>query len=152
MEEGWKWVKVHYHLQGKAGMGQGAKGGSDSRERKKGKATLQLIFVLGEAHGAGLGSSFPFPAGSSFPRRWQPRGLTSIPSPGSLLHNNLRHQGERLQSVAGRALLPPPASLSQSPSAPCANRLQLPGFPREESPAISHSYTGGCAWDLPLLW
>lgn len=127
----------------------------DSRERRKRKkkketATLQLSFVLGEAQGAGtapLGSSFAFPTCSSFPGRWQSRGLTSIAYPGSLLCNNLIHQrGE----TAGHGW-------EGSCGCPKAPRFRVqtgcrsPGFPGEECPAITYCCPGGCAWDLPLL-
>lgn len=66
----------------------------NSRRRKRGKEeeeegeeegdSSQLSFVLGQVQGTGaapLGSSFPFPTGSSFPGRWQLRGLTSTTYP-----------------------------------------------------------------------
>lgn len=105
--------------------------------RKEGKATLQLTFVLGEVQGAGaapLGSSSPFPTGSSFPGRWQPRGLTRIP--GSVLRNNLIHHREETAEHGWEGSAPISMRCPKAPQLPVLTGCRSPGLPGEECPAI----------------
>lgn len=153
-------MKMHHPLQGSAGKGHRAKGEGQQQEEEEGEGgggrggrgrrlfSAQLCPGASPGHwSCPSGQLLPIPHGQQLSREVAAPWPDEHHLPCSVMTSYI--QGQRLRSAAGRALLPHPASLSQSPSAPCANRLQVPGVPRGRVP--SHQLFLS-AWDLPDIW